>query len=489
MYRFILIFIFFLSAEASTAYCNHNLDAVCDGLASEEIEEEDQKTPSTADLSEKNQEIVNEDLDTDANNEVVQCEEASEQASRCCEDPSTCLGSFVGTFHTISKTVGIVTAGVGTLASSLGKDIGSTCEFLQDLLLSTATLSVVASVKCKTRINKCNSTCENNIKEACHTFKTLQTKCVTAAALPLGANLAQNEFNAEIKNLGLERKISNWKERQKNCKDYRAFGEVFATDLAQMLGAAVGAEICKAQSADIRDEKECENQKGNWSGGDCILPQDTCKERGGSWNAEEEECDFPTSNGGQEEEEEDNPGLRGNDTLDINLPAQSSPIVTEAEDIPEDEREDSYDPDNVGSGGKEEASNPIGLSQNSNDEEEEDGDTPPPSLAEAGGSGGGGRFLGRRGSTRYPNKNYSYDDDDDQSFSGDGGGGFGGYGSGGARNKENSRARSKRIAKNKNSKNKPVKMKAAGFTSKHQNIFERVTKRFKKLCKEDIKCN
>ena len=112
----------------------------------------------------------------------------------------------------------------------------------------------------------------------------------------------------------------------------------------------------------------------------------------------------------------------------------------------------------------------------------------------AGGGGGGFGSYGRGG--RRGNRTDTglppFEEDDTMAVKGAGGGGFGGYGSG-----RRGRSTRGRLALNKKQIKKLKKQKGAKRTlstmekklgGAHHNIFERITKRFTRLCKNKIDC-
>ncbi len=234
------------------------------------------------------------------------------------------------------------------------------------------------------------------------------------------------------------------------------------------------------QASNLNDEEDCKAR---------------AKEKGCKWTGSE--CKCKNSN-------EKNPPVRPFVDNSVQGVTSGTPQLTQAPP-PDSTTTGTADGDSstgtdggMGGGGRESPDNSIGLPTASAGEplDEEDStantektaDNSALKLSRSSGfsSGGGGRYSGRR--RRGGGEN------EESSIPGLGGGGFSGYGGGGGFGEDDSTTAGLGLSKKKLKeleKKQGAKRGTAGkmLGSSHQNIFERISKRFQSLCQTKINCN
>ena len=463
------------------------------------------------------------------------CEAQKEETNSCCTDPVNCLGGeHLSTFNQVNNIATQVGPGMSMLLQGTGKDMSGMCEALQAMAGAGAGLSTAAFAKCKSSISACHSSCDQSIKSNCEVYVQAKLDCQSTNPLSTG-NFARAETNAN-------KIVRHSKVIKPACTALNAKAGEIANNLGQMANSAISAELCKQQASATKGKEECAKAGGRWDGYNCITPegecekidgvwdgkkcksqQQLCQEKGSDWRWNNVECvnriteceelqkkggaytwdplaklgegacrevTQATVNTGNEGGDLTNP-YGGGDTLNTETPGGN-----DGNDNP-----DNPDNNDVGGGGSPalSGSGSNGLLSGLKSSDTDSKKTPTNKAAATAGSGksygGGGKMrgtgrrspYGRRSAERTPSGNSK-----DKSGLSMGGGGFSGYGGGGGSNGEDSYA-SLGLSKKKLKELKKkagAKRKAAGegLGGAHQNIFERITKRFQSLCKNKLDC-
>lgn len=472
----------------------------------------------------------------EADEEAPDCDSGLDKATTCCNDPVTCLGGeHLSTFNQVNNIATQVGPGLSMLMQGTGKDMSGMCEALQAMAGAGAGLSTAALAKCKGSISSCRSACEKDIQTNCQKYSILKAQCEAST---------NKTLPPEAKTLAAQ--IVEDKEKTiPACAALSAKAGEIASNLGQMANSALSAELCKKQASAGKDKEECAKANGRWDGYKCVTQQDECEKRGNVWNSETEKCkseqrlcaekgsDWRWNNVEcvhrmTECEEAQQKGVsvvwdplanlgkgacrkttqatvnRGDGSGDIgNSDGGGINLNTETPNV--DNKE--YDPDDpnnqvggggrtpfgISSGGSPGSSDPLsGLGSGSSPK----ANSPTKSAAAAAGKGGrykgarigglGSGFRGRGSGERTPGSS----DKDDPGLS-MGGGGFSGYGGGGSGDDDDyaslglSKKKLKELEKKAGAKRKTA---GEGLGGAHQNIFERITKRFQSLCKNKLDC-
>ena len=404
----------------------------------------------------------------------------SAEARTCCADPTTCLGgSALSTYKEVNNMVTLVGPGLTTTAQGFGKDMAGMCEALQYMAAGGASVSLAASQTCSGKISTCTSACDQNIAFACAEYTKKKQTC-------------DDNFQSAHTYV---KQIARAQEIKAECAEQKAKSNTLLNDMSQMANTAINAQMCKLQSRLTSKKENCKSAGGQWKEDGCVYPKEQCLSQGKKWKEGKE------GKGGKCYE----PTVAGPNPDDRLPPPQNPPLTTGQEKLDLGDNDDDNSPttssstgENTGGGGTT-AGGPspsidtAGPNNPADSEEEEDEDST------AGGkmvsSGGGGSTKGLSGfapsrkPARYRKKNNKDDDDKTLSM---GGGGFSSYGRG--RKSKSDDYADLRLSKEKlkEMEKKKGAQRAAGLDGKiggaHQNIFERISKRFQSLCKNKIDC-
>ena len=538
-----LLFIFLFStwavADGGFAGCtNPKVDSICSetcgegGCEAETPEETPPATPATTAPAAGAVEGAPAAVEAEAGPTPPNCEKGHLDAQGCCNDPVNCLGGDnLSTFQEVNNIATQVGPGLSMLMQGTGKDMSGMCEALQAMAGAGAGLSTAALVKCKGSISSCRSTCDQEIKINCTEYKTAQITCTTESESLNNRVSAHTKFaNTASKNVPLITKAYATKPA---CTALNAKATEIMGNVGQMANSALSAELCKQQASAtqtkeecakaggrldaysrcITPEGDCEKEDGIWDGIRCKSQEQVCLEKGWRWNRVE--CKDPVVEcaeaGGQWNaaqracrEIAKATVNRGDGNGNLN-DQYGSGINLNTETPGNNENEyDPDDPDNndVGGGG----STPAGISGGSPSSDllsglkDSSGTSPSTDSSSTSGTagskigssggirGGFGRgFSGRRPAERASRSG----GDDDKPGLSMGGGGFSGYGGGGSGDGDSyaslglSKKKLKELEKKAGAKRKTA---SEGLGGAHQNIFERITKRFQSLCQNKLDC-
>ena len=468
--------------------------------------------------------------------EAPSCDSGLGTATKCCNDPVACLGGeHLSTFNQVNNIATQVGPGMSMLLQGTGKDMSGMCEALQAMAGAGAGLSTAALAKCKGSISSCYSACDKEIETKCQEYSILKAQC--------NAMLTNKELDPKAKTLAGEI-VKNEEKTKPACSALNAKAGEIMGNLGQMANSALSAELCKKQASAGKDKEECAKAGGRWDGYRCITPEGECEKQDGIWDGKkcksqqqvcvEKGSDWRWNNvecvNRQEEcEEAQQKGVavswdplanlgkgacrktdqtqatvnRGDGSGDIS-DQYGGGINLNTETPGTNDEYDPDDPDNnaVGGGGSTPAGISSGGSPGSSDllsGLKSSGTNPkaasPTNTAAGKGKSysGGGRmggfgsgFRGRRSGERA-----SSGSDKDKPGLSMGGGGFSGYGGGSGDGDDSyaslglSKKKLKELEKKAGAKRKAA---SEGLGGAHQNIFERITKRFQSLCKNKLDC-
>ncbi len=391
-------------------------------------------------------------------------------AEPCCSDPSTCLGGeALSTFNDVNSIVTKAGPGLAMALQGAGKDMYKLCQAMQSLAGGGAGLSMAAKGACSSAISSCNSICDRDIAVRCEAYNQAKNKC-------LGSQDSNKETTfqseAEIPATDIAKFINN----KKQCEAQRAKAKDLAENVGEMANSALSAELCKQQTQ--IPKKQCIKNGGKWVDMECIMPEE------------------------EKEEERPTVALRGDDGSVI--PQHAGAVGVGSESPPGSSGGESSgsggNPD-TGGGGKKAASpiaGPLGLPGLASDtadlDSDGDGSTGAGKGLVGGGSGlsGLGGLGGGGGFSPYKKGKNNEDDDDDDDGLSMGGGGFAGYGGGGGFGDSGNAYASLGLSKKKLDELKKKKgaqrVTASDAKGTHQNIFERISKRFQSLCQSKLDC-
>ncbi len=436
------------------------------------------------------------------------CRTALDDAEICCDTPTTCLGGeALATLEQVNNVVTSVGPGLATMLQGFGKGgMGEMCKQMQLLAAGGGSLAVAAHGKCKLKISSCTSQCEQQIKTKCSEYNIAKTKCEDAmgrcsspedAPTPVAATeLSETECKGTPPAYETTFEIARDPARQvltltgqkKECKKQAVKVKDWGDKMGQMANTALSAEMCK-QQARILDEKElCKAKGGTMKDGECDIPEtneEKCEKAGREWK--DGTCLPPVARITAQNQQ-----VRH---------SQSSATLSE-EPAPEKESTEGEGegPDKTGGGGRDGGAGapPPGISIPGGEDDPltEDGTEDGGDSATGGSTqvrsgpflgGSGGRYRGRGRN----NKKGGGDDEEDGNL-GMGGGGFSAYGGrgGGGGDEEDfaSLKLSKKKLKEMEKKKGALRKTASEMGGAHQNIFERINRRFKSLCQKDLDC-
>ena len=426
----------------------------------------------------------------------------STEANRCCSDPTTCLGGeALSTFQEVNNIATQVGPGLGMMLQGGGKDMSGMCQAMQNLAGAGASLSLAASAKCRSAISSCESNCENTIKKQCHTYVNAKNACKHAidaiADNSPTATTLKEAAEKDFKTVGepAVQIIKNSKTTQTFCITQRAKSKQLMENMSQMAQAAISSELCKQQARFAKNQKECKAAGGTWKNLECKMPnlaKKQCKTDGGVWK--NEECEMP-----REKEATVNTGNGQTSQLAGLNPLHGSTLGSPPGS--DDSEDDDDSESEVGGGGKSTAGGATtsgGLGESISTPGSASIDS---SDGTSTGSGDNGQLSGRMsagssmfGSTPYggynAQNNKRENSDEDGNDLSMGGGGFSGYGGGvGGRDSDYaSLGLSKKQLKELKDKQSTKRATASESGGAHQNIFERISKRFQSLCQSKLDC-
>ena len=477
--------------------------------------------------------------------EGASCEVQKEDATSCCNDPVTCLGGeHLSTFNQVNNIATQVGPGLSMLMQGTGKDMSGMCEALQAMAGAGAGLSTAALAKCKGSISACHSSCDKSIKRSCEIYVQAKLDCNRNINLPMVDKPSVEQSFAAIAETPAKRIVKHKRVIKPACDALNAKATEIIGNLGQMANSALSAELCKKQASAGKDKEECAKAGGRWDGYRCITPEGECEKQDGIWDGKkcksqqqvcvEKGSDWRWNNvecvNRQEEcEEAQQKGVavswdplanlgkgacrktdqtqatvnRGDGSGDIS-DQYGGGINLNTETPGTNDEYDPDDPDNnaVGGGGSTPAGISSGGSPGSSDllsGLKSSGTNPkaasPTNTAAGKGKrySGGGRMggFGRGFRGRRSGERASSGSDKDKPGLSMGGGGFSGYGGGSGDGDDSyaslglSKKKLKELEKKAGAKRKAA---SEGLGGAHQNIFERITKRFQSLCKNKLDC-
>ena len=403
------------------------------------------------------------------------CGPALLETETCCEDPTTCLGGqSLATLEQVNNVVTMVGPGAGSMLTGFGKDMSGMCKMIQGLAGSGAALALAAKLKCTAKIASCKGICNNEIKKLCEEYKSAKKPCNSTTFSTKVQEICRADKNKHL------------------CKRQSAKAKDWGTKMGQMANSALSAELCKRQAGLVRDKEACKKAGGTWKDGECIPPEkdqrpDQCEKTGGTWDPKTEKCTPKTPT----------QAITATETT-LGGPPTSGPLGSEAETAPEDTITEENNPDGRGGGG--DSNNTAGrngidipgTSENDYFGTGGGNSTSANSGLSASGSGGKGfRGFGRGGRGFKRNKGKK-DDEDPNNYNMKGGfSGYAGAGRGGGDDEDfaNLKLSKKKLDELEKKKGAMRKTASEGLGGAHENIFERITRRFKALCQKDIDCH
>ncbi len=441
--------------------------------------------------------------DDDKTENTASCMAANIKAMECCQDPTSCLGGeALSTLKSINDIATTLGPGLASAAQGFGKDMAELCKTMQMMAAGGATVSLSASQNCKGSISSCKSTCDSEIAQVCTKYKTAKTNCEKLPNPPVPTETVEQKQEKEKKfkteATPLVKQICQLRKEKANCASQKTNSDAMMQNISQMANSAISSEMCKMQAGIINDQKECKEAGGKWINNDCKFQKDKCEEQGGEWNPETKTC---------------KPKKR--DIVELTVPDPSTPTTDkgvggtpktqEAPDIaenPKDQKTEEDDepkpnPGNLGSGGREE--HPFdspGIDLPGGDGADLDWESADTSQQDKNPKSSGRTYSGFGGSGFRANpgnfKRKKYDKENEDGNLSMGGGGFSGYGGGG--NEDESEGDyanlglSKKKLKELKDKEGVKRVPATSAGGAHQNIFERISKRFQSLCKNKLDC-
>lgn len=475
----------------------------------------------------------------EADEEAPSCDSGHAKAQTCCNDPVTCLGGeHLSTLNQVNNIATQVGPGMSMLLQGTGKDMSGMCEALQAMAGAGAGLSTAALAKCKGSISSCYSACDRDIKTNCQKYSILKAQCEQRSP-------PNRQLEAEGKKLAAQI-VKDEEKIKPACSALNAKAGEIIGNLGQMANSALSAELCKKQASAMDGKEDCAKAGGRWDGYKCITPEGECEKRDGIWDgkkckSQQQVCmekgtdwrwnNIECVNRKAECEEAQNKGVtvvwdplaslgkgecrqkaqvpeatvnKGDGGGDITNPYGGGiNLNTETPGSDEGNRGDPDDPDNqLGGGGKTPAGISSGGSPGSSDllsglksSGTNSKAASPTNTAAAGKKGSyrgamGGFGSGYRGRRPAERASGSGSDKEKPGLS-MGGGGFSGYGGGSGDGDDSyaslglSKKKLKELEKKAGAKRKAA---SEGLGGAHQNIFERITKRFQSLCKNKLDC-
>ena len=395
----------------------------------------------------------------------------------CCSDPSTCLGDAVGgegggkalsTFQDVSNIVSKVGPGAAMALQGFGNDMSGMCEAIQGLAGTGGALSMAASLKCKGAISSCHSACDHKIQHKCLEYIEAKKSCELKPE-----NKQTNENTFKKKGELIVKRITQLEKEKILCSAQKAKADKWLENMAEMANSALSAELCKQQSKANQNKKDCKDRGGEWKNGECEIP---------------------------EEEQREVVSLgQNNDTI----PQHSGGPISATAETPPSSNNEGGDGDTdggnsqLGGGGDSKQTSSDGGSisspyaDTSLTDTESDSSPTGKQAKTSGGAYSGRGFLGGRSYGGYNRgkrgKFNPQEEDSDLSMGGGGFSGYGGGGSGGSDSYASLGLSKKKLAEL--AKKQGTKRKTAGEAGgAHQNIFERISKRFQSLCQNKLDC-
>ena len=404
-------------------------------------------------------------------------------AVSCCSDPTTCLGGEgLSTLDDVNNIVTKVGPGLGMALQGFGKDMYGLCQAMQGLAAGGAALSMAAKTKCSGAISSCVSVCNKDITTKCEPYNTWKNNCL-ANSDNNTPNVSDDDLdklpssNPSVSAAGTAAKlIDKYTNNRTLCEAQRANTKDLAENAGEMANSAISAELCKQQAKMANNQAECKALGGTWENLECKILE-------------------------PEEEREEVVSLRGSDGSFIPQQAGSqmgigseSPSTNSRDEIPDPDDSNTQ----LGGGGNpdsplggESPLSPLGVA--SVDTDSDSDSSTGANLGKKGGSRSGLAGLGGGGSYNpyKRDKTDAEEEEKDNSLS-MGGGGFAGYGGGGGFGDSGNSYAALKLNKKKLDELKKKKgaqrVTASDATGAHQNIFERISKRFQSLCQSKLDC-
>ena len=396
----------------------------------------------------------------------------SNEATRCCSDPAHCLGGdALSSFQDVNSVVTKAGPGLAMAMQGMGKDMYKLCQAMQGLAGTGASLSMVAKSTCSKAVSSCESACDYDKQQACEKYRTAKTNC---SQIPTTQRSGQaNTFDTEA--LAICNKIKQLEATKTTCTTQRAKAKDLGENVGEMANSALSAELCKQQTQ--IPKKQCLKNGGKWVDMECIMPEE------------------------EEEERPETVALRGSDGTPIPQHTGAQMGISSESPSGDSQGKSSSNSDgnpDSGGGGNPGGPKPVsplglpGLAADTGLDSDSDSSTGTgPGRSGISGSSGLAGLGGGAGFSPYKrNQNNEEEEDDDDALS-MGGGGFAGYGGGGGFGDGNAYASlglSKKKLDELKKKKGAKRVTASEAKGTHQNIFERISKRFQSLCQSKLDC-
>ena len=436
------------------------------------------------------------------------CWDAPEETTLCCSNPTTCLGGdSLATLEQVNNVVTVAGPGVASALTGFGQDMSGMCKTIQQLAGAGAGLAAAAATKCKASIASCNSSCDKELKKQCKLYELAKKNCQIGEDFcnltpPAADSCKTTKAYPPFKKAETHAKnIIRAKKNKSTCRMQSAKATDWGSKMGQMLNSGLSAELCIRQASLTKDKKACEAAGWTWKDGECVEPEPDvriaqCESAGGTWNTATQKCKPPASTPGP---------ITVTDTTPTTSPPLGNPPSPDPEIAPMDTiiNPDAEDGDSTESGGGGDTARnnktKIGTPEESEDDPWDvsggaDGTGSASGLT--GGQSGSlfGSSFGRggRGYGRRRGKNRGDKDKNNYKM---GGGGFSGY-AGGGRGSDGDgdgdyahlKLSKKQLDEIEKKQGAMRKTASEGFGGAHENIFERITRRFKALCQKDLDC-
>ena len=488
---FLILFSFHSESFATDLTCSMEptaeADAICGGIEAAEDEEESVSSPPTISSGgalPQDEPPVNR----------ASCYKQLGDTKECCADPSTCLGGeALSTFQSLSSVVSMVGPGVATAVQGIsGKDMSGLCKALQGLAGTGGAVTMAAYMKCKSTISSCRNVCEQEKQRKCGLYQSYKTECEAALASIAGGIAIVPPLALKVESQA--QKVVAVFKNQKECAAQKAQAKELMNNLAQMTNTMLSAELCKLQARANKKEKEEEKKRE-----ELARKKEECAQKGGKWfGGLDGECKIIASFNNQ---------LPTNSGL-VQSPGGLSGLVNEDPgELEGNSNQGDVSTDTTGGGGEQNTGilSEDGLGGDIGDlEPSRINDGFLYSSGSFGKSSGkkkpsrvGGRGFKTAGRRGYAGRKPAEVEKMKPGSFGAGGGGFSGYGGGGGFDDFNtggggnssslglSKAEMEELEEKQGAK---MAAPDDGFGGAHEDIFERISKRFQSLCKEKLDC-
>lgn len=399
-------------------------------------------------------------------------------AETCCSDPTTCLGGKeLSTFQDVSNIVSKVGPGMAMMLQGFGEDMSGLCKAMQGLAGSGASLSMAAKLKCDGAISSCHSICDRDIKIQCKKYNEAKNECL----IKQEKNPPPDIYDSfEKKAQPAANLIQDYDNTKSHCTAQKVKSKELLDNMGEMANSAISSELCKQQSKIAHNKEKCRAAGGTWTNFECKMPE-----------KEEEKTETVSLRDGEGSIPQQPTGYMGINT--------ETPVSTSQDTVPNPD-----DPDNTRVGGGGNSNNPPGgegptpYPKAATDIDPEvdhksDSDGTGTTTADQSKSSGTSSLFNSFGESGYnsPYRRANNEEGEDNDNLSMGGGGFKGYGGGGGFGDSDSQASlglSKKKLEELKKKKGAQRVTASDAKGTHQNIFERITKRFQSLCQSKLDC-